>query len=113
MFWHRLAVALGMSIAQAQAEISPDEFRSWVAFDRIEPLGGRRADIHAGIIASVVANCNRAKNGKAFKPEDFIPKWGERQKAADPAMLARKLDMFTKIHNASIENKASNRKVKG
>jgi len=113
MFWHRLAVALGMSIARAQAEISPDEFRSWLAFDRIEPLGGRRADVHAGIIASVVANCNRAKNGKAFKPEEFIPRWGERQKAADPAVLARKFDMFARIHNASIESKASNRKGKG
>jgi hypothetical protein len=109
MFWHRLAVALGMSIARAQAEISPEEFWSWVAFDRIEPIGGRRADIHAGIIASVMANCNRAKNAKTFKPEDFIPKWGERLKPQDPMLLKRKVEMFANIHNAVI-NQASNRK---
>lgn len=33
-----------------------------------------RAYYRTGIIASVIANVNRGKNTKAYKPEDFMPK---------------------------------------
>jgi len=45
----------------------------WIAFDRIDPWSEARADLRAGIIASVVANVNRGKKTKAFTPVDFMP----------------------------------------
>lgn len=51
------------------------ELTEWMAFDRVEPIGGRRSDYQAAIIASTVANANRHK-GRALKPDDFIPEYG-------------------------------------
>ncbi len=45
----------------------------FIAFDRIEPWGEWRADLRAGIIASVIANVNRGKKTKAFLAKDFMP----------------------------------------
>jgi len=44
-----------------------------MAFYSIEPFGEQRADLRAAIVASVIANSNRGKNQKPFKPEDFMP----------------------------------------
>ena len=49
-------------------------FTEWMAFDRVEPIGGRRSDYQAAIIASTVANANRHKGGRL--PDDFIPEYG-------------------------------------
>jgi hypothetical protein len=49
------------------------ELSEWIAFDRIEPIGEIRGDVQAGIVASVIANVNRAKGGRTFKPLDFMP----------------------------------------
>ena len=49
-----------------------------MAFERVEgPIGMERADMHAAIVASVIANSNRGKGQKAFKPEDFMPNWDQ------------------------------------
>jgi hypothetical protein len=48
------------------------ELSEWMAYERIEPFGEMRADLRAGIVASVVANANRTR-GDAFKPADFMP----------------------------------------
>ena len=45
-----------------------------MAFCRVfGPIGERRADLQAGIIASTIANCNRTK-GKALTADDFMLK---------------------------------------
>ena len=55
----------------------------WIAYDRIDPWDENRADLRAGIIASVIANVNRGKKTKAFTPRDFMP-WakGEERRAS-------------------------------
>ena len=49
--------------------------------------------MRAGIVASTIANANRKKGTKAFKPSDFMPKFDkeeqqtpEQQKAAAEAL---------------------------
>jgi len=42
-----------------------------------------RADYRTGIIAATVANAFRSKKGKAFSPEDFMPRQ-QRRKAVQP-----------------------------
>ena len=56
-----------------QEEITERELYEWMAFYRIEPFGEERADLRAGIVASVLANANRRKGAKAFMPRDFMP----------------------------------------
>jgi hypothetical protein len=38
--------------------------------------GERKYDLPAGIVACTIANANRGKDSKAFKPQDFMPKFG-------------------------------------
>lgn len=64
-----------------------DTFREWLAYYELEPFGEVRADLRAGIVASVIANANRVK-GKAFSPQDFMPDFGgEKPKAAQGSKL--------------------------
>lgn len=51
----------------------------WIAYSRIEPFDEERADLRAGIVASVIANTNRKKGSPPFKAKDFMPKYGRRQ----------------------------------
>jgi len=70
-FIFRLALALGRSVQDLSDNLTSAELSEWMAFDLIEPIGGRRGDVHAGIVASTVANALSGKN-RRFKVEDFI-----------------------------------------
>jgi hypothetical protein len=62
------------SVAQAQKYVSSAEFAEWIAFDNLEPIGEaeERADIRFGLLASMIANANRGRGERAFKPGDFM-----------------------------------------
>ena len=71
-------------------EISSTQFAEWMAFSRLEPWGEERADLRTGIVASTIANANRGKNTKAFKPEDFMPRFEpEDEEEAAAKLIAR------------------------
>jgi len=55
------------------AEMTSEHLGEWMAYSKLEPWGEERADLRAGIVASVIANSNKAKNKKPFKPTDFMP----------------------------------------
>lgn len=57
--------------------ITSTQLSEWMAYYELDPWGGERADLLAGIIASTIANCNRAKNQPAFKPKDFMPRFDD------------------------------------
>lgn len=62
-------------------QISWSQFRYWLAYYELEPFGEERGDLRAGIIASTIANVHRdPKKGKAFRPDDFTPKFGRERK---------------------------------
>lgn len=63
--------------------LSSRQLSEWMAYDRLEPFGEERADLRAGVVASVIANVNRGKKGKAYSPQDFTLKFGE-QEAEEP-----------------------------
>lgn len=79
--WHRLALGLGMTVAEAQARVSVEEFRYWKAFYRLSPWDGRRLDYLVALICMVVGNLWRSGKSRRFTVEDFMPQWGtpERQ----------------------------------
>lgn len=44
-----------------------------MAFYRLEPFELERADLHAGIVASTIANVNRQEGQEPYSPLDFMP----------------------------------------
>jgi len=69
----------------------------WLWYAKREPFGEERADLRAGIIASVVANTMGRKKGQsAFKPKDFIPRFTPR-KAKTPDVLFDKIKVLTSL----------------
>lgn len=56
------------------------ELTEWQVYLQMYPQGAVRGDLQAGIIASTVANAHRGKDGRRFKPDDFMPKFGSQQK---------------------------------
>ncbi len=55
------------------AKMSSEELSEWIAFDRLEPIGWARVDLVGGLLCSLIANQNRKRGSKAFKPGDFMP----------------------------------------
>ncbi len=55
--------------------MSGREFQEWQLYNALYPLGERRADLRAGIVAAVVANVNRGPDTPAYTPQDFIPQF--------------------------------------
>ena len=55
------------------ARMSAREFASWRIFDAQSPIGDRRADLQAGVVAAAVANVfsDPDKRSKPYTPEDF------------------------------------------
>lgn len=66
-----------------------------MAFDRVEPIGGRRGDLQAGVVAATIANVNRAKGQRAYDVTDFVPEYGGRQETIDAdALVTQQLGMW-------------------
>lgn len=57
------------------------ELREWGEYYQVEPFGQERDNLHAGLVASVIANAHRGKGTRAFSPSDFMLK----DKAAEGA----------------------------
>lgn len=66
---------MGVSVAHLLNNISSKELTEWMVYYELEPFGEERDDLRMGIISSTIANVNRGKGGKVYKPEDFMPKF--------------------------------------
>ena len=64
-------------------EISSRDLAEWMAFFTLEPFGYQAGLSGHAITSSVVANANRRKGARPFKPADFLPKEKEEQAASD------------------------------
>ena len=72
------------------SEISSRQFAEWMAYGRLEPFGEERDDLRMGIVASVIANSNRGKNQKPYKPGDFMPSFEpETEEQAAERLIAK------------------------
>lgn len=79
-----------MTVRRLLEEIGNDELVEWQAYDRIDPFGSWRGDVQAGIVASVIVNALRGKNGQAAKPTDFVLKFVP-PAPSDPQENARRI----------------------
>lgn len=78
------------------------EFTDWLVYYRVEPFGAMRDDLHAALVACLIANANRdpKKRRKPFAPGEFIPDWWrergrEAEGPAHVAMLLAKMRMLS------------------
>lgn len=92
-----------MTVEELLARISSAELTDWIVYERIAgPLGPARGDTQAGVVASTIANVNRGKNGKKYKPADFIPQWS-RPGARTPGQMRTKLIELTRLFGGRIK----------
>ena len=57
-------------------------------FYKLEPFGSYADHIGDAITASTIANVNRGKNKKAYKPEAFMPKFKKQQSTSEMISFA-------------------------
>ncbi|HMU15811.1 MAG TPA: hypothetical protein PKC95_00070 [Thauera aminoaromatica] len=72
--------------------MSARELDDWVAFWKVEPWGAWRDNVHAGLIASVIANAHRGRGVPAFSPANFMLQ--ERDPAVDQVKVANIVSFF-------------------
>lgn len=59
------------------ARVSSRELSEWRAYDTLEPIGERRGDYRAALVASTMANLWRGKNTRAAEIRDFLLEFGQ------------------------------------
>ncbi len=52
-------------------------FYEWQAYNRLSPIGAWRGDWQAAMVAAVIANSRRGKNGRKYRVNDFMPGWNK------------------------------------
>lgn len=95
----RLALSLGMTVAELSQRMDSRELSEWMAYFGIEPFGEERADLRAGIVASTIANVNRGKNTNPFAPKDFMPNFGK-PKEQTPEQMKTVAKLITAMYEA-------------
>lgn len=86
---------MGRTVEELLGVMSSRELSEWMAFDQVEPIGGRRGDLQAGVVAATVANVNRAKGQRAYAVTDFVPEYGHRQETLDAdALVTQQLGIW-------------------
>ena len=84
-------------MAELLARISSRELTEWMQYYELEPFGEERADLHAAIVAATVANSNRRKGKRAFKPADFMPRFEKRD---EPQSWEQQLAIVEALNSA-------------
>ncbi len=82
--------------------LSSEELTEWIAYHGISPIDDARGDLQAGIVASVVANANRAPKTPAFQPADFMPYIDRPEPTRSPPFIEqakRRLHVVTVIRH--------------
>lgn len=87
-----LALALGRNLSDI-LKLPLAELNAWKAYYNVFPFGDVRGDIQSGIVASTLANVNRARGTKAYGPDDFIPKYGKVKETSEE-VIKKRIDKF-------------------
>lgn len=89
-----------MTVAEAQQKIDSREFTGWLAYDRLDPIGDERGDLHAALVCATLANIHRGRGVKAFEVTDFMPEFDATpKKAMDAEEMRERMFQFAEIHN--------------
>lgn len=65
-----------MTVGELLDRVDSRELTEWEAYERVAgPVGPERLDLLFASLMSTIANVNRSKKTKPFKPEQFMPRW--------------------------------------
>ena len=92
-----------MSVRAIQECTDSDEFAEWLAFQSIDPASEERADLRAGIIASVIAHMMPTKGNRVLSPVDCMP-FVVRPKPTQEQLEA-KIMSWARTHNAGMKRR--------
>lgn len=67
-------------VCEIERDMPSSELTEWMAYYRLEPFGQERDNLHAGMIASILANVYRKKGAKNFTVDDFMVRDREAQR---------------------------------
>jgi hypothetical protein len=72
------------------------QISEWIAFSELEPFGEQIDWLRTGVLASLIANVNRQKGAKPFKPTDFMPEEPKliSQSESTETMKSKILELF-------------------
>ena len=63
--------------------MSSSELSEWAAYYSLEPFGGGVQFLGHAITASTLANIHRPKGHRAYKIEEFMPKFEKKEQSVD------------------------------
>jgi hypothetical protein len=66
--------------------VSSKELTEWSVYYQLEPFGSEVDLLGHGIVAATLANVNRKKGTRAFKPADFMPKFDAQAQTVEEQM---------------------------
>ncbi len=94
-----------MSVAEAQQRISSREFAEWMAFDRVEPIGGRRGDYQTAMLAALLANIYRDPKAhrRPYAVQDFVPQWWQAARPTDWRQVLHKAALVTRMLGGTVK----------
>lgn len=72
MFLHRLALALGKTVAEVKESMTVAEFVDWQRFALEHPFPADLVDIHGAIATALAVNMNRAEGAPPREVVDFL-----------------------------------------
>lgn len=90
-FLFKLAAHLGRTIQELEQSISYAEFIEWMAYDRLDPIGGYRQDLQTAHILSVLIG-SKGKTISDYLPIDPNPMTDDQRQAYEKARKKAKLD---------------------
>lgn len=79
---HRLALAMGRTVAELNVTMGAAEYSSWCEYYRVEPWGSERDNLHAGIIAQQISRMIPSKK-KPPSVSDFMLRPAEDRKVEE------------------------------
>ena len=82
---------MGRTVRELLGSMDSHELTEWMAFDQVDPVGGRRGDYQAAVVASTVANANRGKGQRVLTPNDFVLEYGGRAMATLDAWVGQRI----------------------
>lgn len=86
-------MALGMPRGEMLRRMDSAELTEWMAFAQVEPFGAETQYYGQAINSQLIANINRKQGSKAYKAEDFMPRF--EQEPQSPAQMVQIAEMFT------------------
>lgn len=101
MFLFKLAGHLGKTVAELSETLSITEFNEWLAYDRVDPIGGYRGDLQAAVIARSMAGGD-LKDHIVIDPSPMTDE--QKEQAEEARRKARRTANLARILNAVSHN---------